>query len=373
MTPVDDEFGFRAVIALWPRTSGERGDGDDWKLRRSLFDRGLVCIGIGPLRGPQARCSLAGDAVRSLHRLDVASRGADHHLDLAQGGRFANQLFRYAYVKLYALRHGLTAAFPAWEGRQLFGLDDKSCAGLALAETDLPGLRGRRSRIVGAGRSADRYRSAGLLPGDSGVLAKTPAVAATTVSAAARASAGDRRLASTMSRRTAAERSWRSMSGAATIASFEEHAVVSAGAGRVVPRLVASPLADAARSAVVRRNGRAGDDPAGVPGIRDRFGGVWAAGRCIAGPRPRFRDPATGGLPGAFATAVFPAWPPSSRRPPKSALFRRSRRKALCLMSRGSIRLSGRDSGMPGAQPPAQQRHRRAGARRRRECSRCTG
>ena len=50
---------------------------------------------------------------------------------LAEGGRFANRLFRYAYVKLYALRHGLTAAVPAWEGEQLFGLADKPC-------TDLP-------------------------------------------------------------------------------------------------------------------------------------------------------------------------------------------------------------------------------------------
>ena len=38
-------------------------------------------------------------------------------------GRFANQLFEYAYVKLYALRHGATAALPAALKRRVEGLE----------------------------------------------------------------------------------------------------------------------------------------------------------------------------------------------------------------------------------------------------------
>jgi glycosyltransferase involved in cell wall biosynthesis len=57
---------------------------------------------------------------------------------LLEAGAFANQLFRYQYLKFYALRHGLTAAFPPWEGSQLFHLDDKSCAGLALPRLTFP-------------------------------------------------------------------------------------------------------------------------------------------------------------------------------------------------------------------------------------------
>ena len=47
---------------------------------------------------------------------------------LGSNGRFANQLFQYAYVKLYALRHGLEPMLPRWVGNELFGLDDKCWA-----------------------------------------------------------------------------------------------------------------------------------------------------------------------------------------------------------------------------------------------------
>jgi hypothetical protein len=128
MTPLADDFSFRAVAILSPQASGRPGTSDAWQLRRALFDRGLICIGVVHVAGCQALCFLASDAVRSLRRRGIESRGHVTISTLGEGGRFANQLFRYAYVKLYA--HGLTAAFPAWEGEQLFGLDDESCADL---------------------------------------------------------------------------------------------------------------------------------------------------------------------------------------------------------------------------------------------------
>ena len=95
-----------------------------------LFDRGFVAIGSVQVRGGEARCFLASDAVRSVRRLGAGTRGHITMSSLGSNGRFGNQLFQYAFAKLYALRHGATAAFPPWEGQQLFDLDDPPCAGL---------------------------------------------------------------------------------------------------------------------------------------------------------------------------------------------------------------------------------------------------
>ncbi|HMI97739.1 MAG TPA: FkbM family methyltransferase [Micropepsaceae bacterium] len=43
---------------------------------------------------------------------------------LGVNGRFGNQLLQYAFVRLYAMEHGLSAEFPDWIGRDLFDLDD---------------------------------------------------------------------------------------------------------------------------------------------------------------------------------------------------------------------------------------------------------
>jgi glycosyltransferase involved in cell wall biosynthesis len=128
MTPGVDEFGFTAVAAL---SSRGVGDEDDLRqLRRGLFDRGLICIGSVQVAGCTALCFLTSAAVRSLRHCHVGSNGHVSISELVNNAGFANQLFRYAYVKLYALRHGVIPAFPAWDGDQLFGLEDESCAHL---------------------------------------------------------------------------------------------------------------------------------------------------------------------------------------------------------------------------------------------------
>ncbi len=131
-----DDFCFRAVAILLSQDLSEAMDGTIWKLQRILFDLGLVGIGCVQIAAGEVRCFVSSEAVRSAHSLGVGSRGRVTVSSLGKNGRFANQLFQYAFVKLYALRHGLSAATPAWEGSQLFGLDDPSCAGL-----DLPELR----------------------------------------------------------------------------------------------------------------------------------------------------------------------------------------------------------------------------------------
>ena len=126
------DLGFRAVAAI----VGESCDIDDLcRLRRDLFDRGLLCSGSITIAARKALCFIDGDSVQSMNALGGESRGYVTMSGLIEGGRFANRMFRYAYVKLYALRHGLTAAFPPWEGNHLFGLKDRLCAGI-----DLPRL-----------------------------------------------------------------------------------------------------------------------------------------------------------------------------------------------------------------------------------------
>ena len=43
---------------------------------------------------------------------------------LGVNGRFANQLFQYAFLKTYALRHDLRVETPPWIGNVLFGASD---------------------------------------------------------------------------------------------------------------------------------------------------------------------------------------------------------------------------------------------------------
>ncbi len=134
IAPLPDDFGFRAVVALPSQEPGQPGDWNAWRLQRTLFDYGLVGIGSVEVAGGEARCFLASDAVRSLRHLGVGSRGHVSISSLGGDDGFANQLFQYAFVRLYALRHGVTAAVPAWRGKYLFDLDDPPCADLNLAQ-----------------------------------------------------------------------------------------------------------------------------------------------------------------------------------------------------------------------------------------------
>jgi len=140
ITPANAAFSFRAVAVLLFHEIGSLGGEASWRLRRSLFDRGLVCIGSVHVAGSKALCFLASDAVQSVNHLDIESRGHVAMSVLREGAGFGNQLFRYSCAKLYALRHGLTAAFPDWKGKQLFGLNDKSHVGLALRKLSYPGF-----------------------------------------------------------------------------------------------------------------------------------------------------------------------------------------------------------------------------------------
>ena len=121
------------------------------------------------------RCFLASEALIHMPTPEIASRGDVTMTSLGRNGGFGNQLFQYAYVKLYALRHGLTAKFPYWQGRELYRLADPLCGGAALQQLSFNGFTDNDLQVVGRGQSSDQYRLVGLLPGDARVLAPTQA------------------------------------------------------------------------------------------------------------------------------------------------------------------------------------------------------
>jgi hypothetical protein len=135
MVPPDGDFGFRAVVTLPPRDFNRSG----WKLQRALFDHGLVGIGAVQIDDGEAHCFLTSDAVSSPRNLGAGSRGLIAMTRLGRQGQFGNQLFQYAFMKLYALRHGVTATLPDWRGRGLFELDDPKIARIALPGLSFPG------------------------------------------------------------------------------------------------------------------------------------------------------------------------------------------------------------------------------------------
>src|SRR5580704_6235830 len=65
LTPLAEQFSFRAVAACLPSRPDPLSGENAWKLRRSLFDRGLVCIGSAHAADSKTFCFLASDAVQS--------------------------------------------------------------------------------------------------------------------------------------------------------------------------------------------------------------------------------------------------------------------------------------------------------------------
>ncbi len=115
---------FAGVVATWPSAAEAAQDKAAWRVQRALFDRGFVAIGGADTRLGHAQCFLASAQVRTLRGAGRLARGRITMATLAQNGRFANQMFRYAFGKLYGLRHGVAVQIPPWEGQALYALDD---------------------------------------------------------------------------------------------------------------------------------------------------------------------------------------------------------------------------------------------------------
>ena len=131
----DDGRQFAAVL-VWHQDPAVGFDAT--ALTRALFDTGYVPLG---LPADLAHCRLYVASAR-LTRTDglgvtpVADTPVVSMSTLGQNGRFANQLFQYAFMKLYALRHEALCATPPWPGQGLFGLRD-----MALPVPKLPEMQ----------------------------------------------------------------------------------------------------------------------------------------------------------------------------------------------------------------------------------------
>ncbi len=107
-------------------------------LTRALFDTGYVPLGL-PADLAHCRLYVAGARLSRTDGLGVtplADTPVVSMSTLGQNGRFANQLFQYAFLKLYALRHEALCATPPWPGQDLFGLRD-----MALPVPKLPEMQ----------------------------------------------------------------------------------------------------------------------------------------------------------------------------------------------------------------------------------------
>lgn len=133
-------YHFPAVAAFETAASTSQRHERELNLRRSLFDCGLVGIGRVALSSTMLEVFLASDAVRAPAFLQGGKRGQITMSSLGSNGRFGNQLFQYAFMKFYSLRHGLKMAVPDWSGRKLFGLKDPSSDRLALPELAFNGF-----------------------------------------------------------------------------------------------------------------------------------------------------------------------------------------------------------------------------------------
>jgi capsular polysaccharide biosynthesis protein/glycosyltransferase involved in cell wall biosynthesis len=138
MVSAGASISFRAVAAI---TTLEHALPEDTErtLRRGLFDDGLVCIGSVGLGRHKLTLFLASDAVRAKRYLHGGG-GRITMSSLGSNGRFANQLFQYAFMKLYALRHDARMAVPDWQGRKLFELEDPDSAGIELPRLAFEGF-----------------------------------------------------------------------------------------------------------------------------------------------------------------------------------------------------------------------------------------
>ena len=91
---------FPAIAAIMPRGRGRRYEAIGRSLRRVLFDEGLVCIGSIEIERRNLMLFLVSDAVRATMHLDSGGHGQIIMSSLGSNGRFANQLFQYAFMKL---------------------------------------------------------------------------------------------------------------------------------------------------------------------------------------------------------------------------------------------------------------------------------
>jgi glycosyltransferase involved in cell wall biosynthesis len=134
----------RAGVDVFAVVAAAGVEAKDWPaVVRGAFDAGYVSLAAAALAdktsSPQAGAPrqitfLRSDLVREPDLLGGFERGIAAMSSLGENGRFANQLMQYAYVRLYALRHGLRPAVPHWIGADLYRRRDPTSDGVDVKE-----------------------------------------------------------------------------------------------------------------------------------------------------------------------------------------------------------------------------------------------
>ncbi len=86
-------------------------------LDRALFDRGLLRLSGGP---DGAMLYLRSDRIRDPNATGGQCRGTIGMSNFGLNAGFANQLFQYAFLKLYGLRHNAAVETPSWMGEEVY-------------------------------------------------------------------------------------------------------------------------------------------------------------------------------------------------------------------------------------------------------------
>ncbi|HEX8662620.1 MAG TPA: glycosyltransferase [Beijerinckiaceae bacterium] len=134
----------RAGVEAFAVAAADGIEAKDWPaIVRDAFDAGYVSLAVKALADPAASPEgaalrqitfLRSDLVQDPDLLGGLDRGIAAMSSLGENGRFANQLMQYAYVRLYALRHGLRPAVPHWIGADLYRRRDPSADGVNVKE-----------------------------------------------------------------------------------------------------------------------------------------------------------------------------------------------------------------------------------------------
>ena len=88
-------------------------------LDRALFDRGLVRLSE---MHDGALLYLRSALVRDPHATGGLCRGSVSMSNFGLNAGFANQLFQYAFLKLYGLRHNAAIETPPWIGEKVYAI-----------------------------------------------------------------------------------------------------------------------------------------------------------------------------------------------------------------------------------------------------------
>ncbi|MGL4324963.1 MAG: glycosyltransferase [Beijerinckiaceae bacterium] len=133
---ISPTVSYEAIAAIEALGASDSARRDSIRLTQLLFDRGLVAAAHGKIGACAITLYIASRLITNTFMLRGAERGRVGMSTLGSNGRFANQIFQYAFLKLYALRHSLSVLTSPWEGQSLFALNDPP-----IAEGDLPELR----------------------------------------------------------------------------------------------------------------------------------------------------------------------------------------------------------------------------------------